>query len=228
VYNAPNDFDEAAFIVGEVKTLRAEGTALSEIALLYRSNAQSRVLEHSLFNAAIPYRVYGGMRFFDRQEIKHALAYLRLIANPDDDSALLRVVNFPARGIGPRSLEQLLDDAKLQGGSLWATALQKYGGETAIVQESPKSLKGIAGFVHLIMMMRQSCSTLPLPQVVEHMLTHSELLAHYAKERESAEMDQCCKPFCARSRMTALQNFLRMLHWKPESIRRVAVRMPCS
>lgn len=187
VYNAPNDFDEAAFIVDEVKTLHAEGIALSEMALLYRSNAQSRVLEHSLFNAAISYRVYGGMRFFDRQEIKHALAYLRLIANPDDDSALLRVINFPARGIGARSLEQLLDDAKLQGGSLWATALQKSGGEAAVMQESPKSLKGISGFIHLIMMMRQSCSTLPLPQVVEHMLTHSELLAHYAKERESAE-----------------------------------------
>ena len=115
------------------------------------------------------------------------MAYLRLIANPDDDSALLRVINFPARGIGARSLEQLLDDAKLQGGSLWATALQKCSGEAAVMQESPKSLKGIAGFVHLIMTMRQICSTLPLPQVVEHMLTHSELLAHYAKERESAE-----------------------------------------
>ncbi len=187
VYNAPNDFDEAAFIVDEIKTLHAEGIALSEMALLYRSNAQSRVLEHSLFNAGISYRVYGGMRFFDRQEIKHALAYLRLIANPDDDSALLRVINFPARGIGARSLEQLLDDAKLQGGSLWATALQKCGGEAAVMQESPKSLKGIAGFVHLIVKMRQSCSSLPLPQIVEHMLTHSELLAHYAKERESAE-----------------------------------------
>jgi len=107
VYNAPNDFDEATFIVEEVKALHAEGIALSDMALLYRSNAQSRILEHSLFNAAIPYRVYGGMRFFDRQEIKHALAYLRLIANPDDDNALLRVINFPARGIGARSVEQL-------------------------------------------------------------------------------------------------------------------------
>ena len=73
------------------------------MAVLYRSNAQSRVLEHALFNASLAYRVYGGMRFFERQEIKHALAYLRLIANPDDDNALLRVVNFPARGIGSRS-----------------------------------------------------------------------------------------------------------------------------
>ncbi|MEK7303247.1 MAG: UvrD-helicase domain-containing protein [Pseudomonadota bacterium] len=187
VYNAPNDFDEASFIADEVKTLHAEGTVLSEIALLYRSNAQSRVLEHSLFNAAIPYRVYGGMRFFDRQEIKHALAYLRLMANPDDDSALLRVINFPARGIGARSLEQLQDDARLQGGSLWAAALQKCGGEAAIAQEPAKPVKGIAAFVYLILSMRQSCDTLPLPQIVEQMLTHSELSAHYAKERESAE-----------------------------------------
>jgi DNA helicase-2/ATP-dependent DNA helicase PcrA len=187
VYNAPNDFDEAAFIVDEVKALHAEGTPLSEIALLYRSNAQSRVLEHSLFNAAIAYRVYGGMRFFDRQEIKHALAYLRLIANPNDDSALLRVINFPARGIGARSLELLQDDARLQGGSLWAAALQKCGGEAAIAQDPAKSLKGIAGFVHLVMAMRQSCEALPLPQIVEQMLAHSELLAFYAKERESAD-----------------------------------------
>ena len=99
----------------EVKSLHAEGVALSQMALLYRSNAQSRVLEHALFNAALPYRVYGGMRFFERQEIKHALAYLRLIVNPDDDNALLRVVNFPARGIGLRSMEQLQDDALAQG-----------------------------------------------------------------------------------------------------------------
>ena len=115
VYNAPTDIDEAAFILDEVKSLHAEGVTLSQIALLYRSNAQSRVLEHALFNAALPYRVYGGMRFFERQEIKHALAYLRLIANPDDDNALLRVVNFPTRGIGLRSMEQLQDDALEQG-----------------------------------------------------------------------------------------------------------------
>ena len=187
VYNAPNDFDEAAFVVDEVRTLHAEGIALSEIALLYRSNAQSRVLEHSLFNAAIPYRVYGGMRFFDRQEIKHALAYLRLITNPEDDSALLRVINFPARGIGVRSLEQLQEDARVQGSSLWTAALQKCGGEAAILQKSSESLKGIAKFVHLIVTLRHSCSTLPLPQIVEYMLTHSELLIHYAKEREGAD-----------------------------------------
>ena len=92
------------------------------MALLYRSNAQSRVLEHALFSAGVPYRVYGGLRFFERQEIKHALAYLRLLANPDDDGAFSRVVNFPTRGIGARTLEQLSDAAQAAGTSLWQAA----------------------------------------------------------------------------------------------------------
>ena len=201
VYNAPTDFDEAAFIVDEVKSLRAEGVALSQMALLYRSNAQSRVLEHALFNASLPYRVYGGMRFFERQEIKHALAYLRLIANPDDDNALLRVVNFPARGIGMRSLEQLQDDARRQGGSLWGAMLQKCGRGAASTPETEgkaqarldgsmgldKVKKGVEGFVVLIESMRQVCEKLPLPEVVDHMLEHSGLLGHYRAEREGAD-----------------------------------------
>ena len=111
-----------AFVVDLVKSLADEGVALSEIALLYRSNAQSRVLEHALFAAGIPYRVYGGMRFFERAEVKHALAYLRLIAEPGDDGALLRVVNFPPRGIGARSIEQLQDHASGSGTTLWQAA----------------------------------------------------------------------------------------------------------
>jgi len=97
-FAAPTDLDEASFIVDVIGSLSGDGVALDEIALLYRSNAQSRVLEHALFNASLPYRVYGGMRFFERAEVKHALAYLRLIAAPDDDGALLRIVNFPPRG----------------------------------------------------------------------------------------------------------------------------------
>ena len=94
--------------------------------MLYRSNAQSRVLEHALFNAGVPYRVYGGLRFFERQEIKHALAYLRLVANSDDDGALLRVINFPARGIGARTLEQLAGSgARRAASSLWQAALRR-------------------------------------------------------------------------------------------------------
>lgn len=200
VYNAPTDFDEAAFIVDEVRSLRTEGVALAQIALLYRSNAQSRVLEHALFNASLPYRVYGGMRFFERQEIKHALAYLRLIANAYDDNALLRIVNFPVRGIGMRSLEQLQDDAARQGGSLWAAMLQKCKGGAVFTQgsgngaltrlalsEAGTPRKGIEGFVALIESMRQACEKLPLPEIIEHMLEHSGLRAHYRAEREGAD-----------------------------------------
>ncbi|ARO87170.1 DNA helicase II [Nitrosospira lacus] len=201
VYNAPTDFDEASFIVEEVKSLRAEGVVLSQIALLYRSNAQSRVLEHALFNASLPYRVYGGMRFFERQEIKHALAYLRLIANPEDDNALLRIINFPVRGIGMRSVEQLQDEAGRQGGSLWAAMGHKYRGDAAFgpnsgdkaqvrLESKPwldKPKKGVEGFVALIESMRQVCEKLPLPEVVEHMLEHSRLAAYYRAEREGAD-----------------------------------------
>jgi DNA helicase-2/ATP-dependent DNA helicase PcrA len=120
VYEAQTDGYEAAWLVDEIKGLISEGHARSEIAVLYRSNAQSRVIEHALFNAGIPYRVYGGLRFFERAEIKHALAYLRLIENPADDTAFLRVVNFPPRGIGARTLEQLADAARAGNQSLYA------------------------------------------------------------------------------------------------------------
>jgi DNA helicase-2/ATP-dependent DNA helicase PcrA len=197
VYNAPTDIDEAAFILDEVKSLRAEGVALSQIALLYRSNAQSRVLEHALFNASLPYRVYGGMRFFERQEIKHALAYLRLIANPDDDNALLRVVNFPTRGIGLRSLEQLQADAVQQGASMWKAMLKKCGAavasaqdqalETGVDRRTGKASKGVEGFVALVESLREVREQLALPEIVEHVLEHSGLRAHYRGEREGAE-----------------------------------------
>jgi len=183
-YCGLNDFDEASFIVDEVKALQSEGILLAQMALLYRSNAQSRVLEHSLFNAALPYRVYGGMRFFERMEIKHALAYLRLIAHPDDDNALLRIINFPARGIGVRSLEQLQDAARQQSCSLWMAATQKCSSDG---NNAGSSTKGVAGFVNLIMSMRQDWESLPLPQIVERVLVQSGLISHYKNERDGAD-----------------------------------------
>ncbi len=199
VYNAPTDLDEAAFIVKETKSLQEEGIKLSQIGLLYRSNAQSRVLEHALFNASLSYRVYGGLRFFERQEIKHALAYLRMIANPNDDNALLRIINFPARGIGARSLEQLQDSAKEKGGSLWQAAIENRGG-VALNQGLkggnlvpnienraagiPK--KGLNSFVFLIESMQQSCLELTLPEIIKHMLEHSGLVPYYNSQREGA------------------------------------------
>jgi DNA helicase-2/ATP-dependent DNA helicase PcrA len=200
VYNALTDLDEAAFIVDEVKSLHAEGVALSQIALLYRSNAQSRVLEHALFNAALAYRVYGGLRFFERQEIKHALAYLRLIANPNDDNALLRVVNFPARGIGARGLEQIQDEASQHGVSLWSAMLERCGSQPLLpagVEGATSSgagrvapqqaKKGVGGFIAVIESMRDVCEKLPLPEVVEHIVEHSGLAAYYRAERDGAD-----------------------------------------
>ncbi|HEV7801060.1 MAG TPA: UvrD-helicase domain-containing protein, partial [Burkholderiales bacterium] len=122
IYAAANDEEEARFVVDEVKALHREGMPLSDMALLYRSNAQSRILEHSLFRAGIAYKVYGGLRFFERQEVKHAMAYLRLAANPDDDTAFSRVVNFPPRGIGARSVEQLQEASEQGMGSLMHVA----------------------------------------------------------------------------------------------------------
>ncbi len=177
---APSDIDEAAFIVDVTRSLAAEGVTLSEVAVLYRSNAQSRVLEHALFNAAVPYRVYGGMRFFERAEIKSALAYLRLIATPIDDGAFLRIVNFPPRGIGARTLETLADAARTQGTSLWQVACAggKPGG---------KANASVEAFVKLIEAMRTATDGLPLPEAVQHVNAASGLLAHYRNEKDGAD-----------------------------------------
>jgi ATP-dependent DNA helicase UvrD/PcrA len=177
VFEAFADLDEARWVVEEVRSLVGEGYARSDIALLYRSNAQSRVLEHQLFSVGIPYRVYGGLRFFERQEIKHALAYLRLIANPDDDTAFLRVVNFPARGIGARSLEVLQDAARTFNTSLYAT-VPHLGGKAGTV---------LAQFVALIERLRQETAGLALPETVEHVLERSTLRAHYQTEKEGQD-----------------------------------------
>ncbi|HKU85138.1 MAG TPA: UvrD-helicase domain-containing protein [Casimicrobiaceae bacterium] len=178
-FAAPSDRDEAAFIIDVVRGLAADGLALDQVALLYRSNAQSRVLEHALFNAALPYRVYGGMRFFERAEIKHALAYLRLVNEFGDDSAFLRVVNFPPRGIGARTLEQLQDAAQAQGISLWQAACAG--------NVKGKSGTSLAGFVRLIEAAREATQSLPLPETVAHVIEASGLLAHYRQEKDGTE-----------------------------------------
>ncbi|HQS36801.1 MAG: DNA helicase II [Methylotenera sp. 24-45-7] len=180
VYQAYNDNDEAQFIVDEIKMLHSEGTSLGDIALLYRSNAQSRVLEHALFSANLPYRVYGGLRFFERAEIKHALAYMRLIANANDDTALLRVINFPARGIGARSLEQLQESARAQDCSLWQAAINKVG-------NGKPGGKGLDGFVALIREMVDQAYGITLAELTELATTFSGLKAHYQNEKEGED-----------------------------------------
>ena len=177
VYEALTDGEEAQWLLEEIRTLVAEGSARADIAILYRSNAQSRVLEHALFSAGVPYRVYGGLRFFERAEVKHALAYLRLLENPDDDTAFLRVVNFPARGIGARTLELLQDRARAQLLSLYRAVPTVAGGA---------SVK-LAQFVALIDRMRDQAQGLPLTEAIDHVIELSGLVAFYKTEREGQD-----------------------------------------
>ncbi|TMH26163.1 MAG: DNA helicase II [Betaproteobacteria bacterium] len=177
IYEAQSDGYEASWLTEEVQALKRGGLRLADIGVLYRSNAQSRIIEHALFSNGIPYRVYGGLRFFERMEIKHALAYLRLAANPDDDGAFLRVVNFPARGIGARSLEALQDAAKAGDASLYKAASGLSG----------KSGAALAPFLRLVESLKAETQGLPLPETVEVMLEKSGLVAHYKAERDGAD-----------------------------------------
>jgi DNA helicase-2/ATP-dependent DNA helicase PcrA len=170
VFEGESDMDEARWLVEEVRALSRDNTPLSQMAVLYRSNAQSRVLEHALFSQGISYRVYGGLRFFERAEIKHALAYLRLVAQPDDDNSFLRVANFPPRGIGTRTMEQLQDAAKQAGVSLFKAADGK-----------------AAAFKKLIEDLKNETQGLPLAETVGIVVERSGLKEHYKTEREGAD-----------------------------------------
>ncbi|HEV3105178.1 MAG TPA: UvrD-helicase domain-containing protein, partial [Trinickia sp.] len=177
VYEAATDMQEAGWIIEEIRALLNTGSARGEIAVLYRSNAQSRTIEHTLVNAGIPYRVYGGLRFFERQEVKHALAYLRLIDNPTDDTAFARVVNFPTRGIGARTIEQLADAARLYNCSMAA----------AIPYVAGKAGSSLGAFANLIAKMRAETEHLSLPETVEHVVRASGLAEFYQGEREGQD-----------------------------------------
>ena len=186
VYESPTDFAEAQWMVDEMKQLLRDGKDgdganglqhRSEIAVLYRSNAQSRVIETALFNAAMPYRVYGGLRFFERAEIKHALAYLRLLENPRDDTSFMRVVNFPPRGIGARSIEQLQDASRAMGCAM----------SDAVYAVAGKAGANLSAFVAKIDVLREQTQGQNLRQIIELLLDHSGLITHYQSEREGQD-----------------------------------------
>ena len=178
VREASSDLAEAQWMVEEIKGLvKDDGFARHEIAILYRSNAQSRVIESALFNASIPYRVYGGLRFFERAEIKHALAYLRLLENPHDDTSFMRVVNFPPRGIGARSIEVLQDAARAAGCSL----------HDAVTTVPGKAGANLGAFVAKIDVLREQTQGQNLRSIIERMLDASGLIEHYRAEREGAD-----------------------------------------
>jgi DNA helicase-2/ATP-dependent DNA helicase PcrA len=177
VFESTSDYAEAQWMLEEAQQLHRSGIARKEIAILYRSNAQSRVVESALFNAGVPYRVYGGLRFFERAEVRHALAYLRLIENPNDDTSLLRVVNFPARGIGARTLEQLQDAARASGRSLYQSVGAVAG----------KGGANLQAFTSLVDGMRQATAGLTLREIIEHVLATSGLSDFYRTEKEGQE-----------------------------------------
>ena len=178
VFEATTDLAEAQWMVDEIKQLvRSDGLERKEIAVLYRSNAQSRVIESALFNASVPYRVYGGLRFFERAEIKHALAYLRLLENPNDDTSFLRVVNFPPRGIGARSIEVLQDAARAAGCSL----------HDAVSAVPGKAGTNFKAFVAMIDVLREQTEGQSLRGIIEQMLESSGLVEHFRTEKEGAD-----------------------------------------
>jgi DNA helicase-2/ATP-dependent DNA helicase PcrA len=181
IYAAYNERDEADFIVGRLKDWIDHGNLRAEAAILYRSNAQSRVLEEGLINAGIPYRVYGGLRFFERMEIKDALAYLRLIANRDDDASFERVVNKPTRGIGARTIETLRAYARANACSMWRAA-----GALASDELSGRAGNSVKAFIHLIEKLAHETENLDLHDKVDHVIYQSGLIDFFKKEKGEA------------------------------------------
>ena len=179
VFRALSDSDEAQYILDEIKMWHRQGKPYQNIAILYRSNAQSRILEHSMVSNNIPYRVYGGLRFFERAEVKHALAYLRLIANKQDDNAFLRIVNFPTRGVGNRSIESLQDITKINNSSLWEASKSSY--------KTPTSEKGISYFIDLIRKMEDEIQGLTLAESMDIVINFSGLKNHYLNDKDGQD-----------------------------------------
>ncbi|MFZ6696632.1 DNA helicase II [Stenotrophomonas acidaminiphila] len=178
LYAAYNEMDEARYLVERARQWVRDGGSYGDIAVLYRSNAQSRAFEEALLSEQVPYRVYGGMRFFERAEIKDALAYLRLLTNRNDDAAFERAVNTPARGIGERTLDEVRRVARAQSLSLWEAAmLATQGGDLAA-----RARNALAGFLNLVQQIGGETTQMTLAERIEHVLVRSALREHWSKE----------------------------------------------
>ena len=178
LYSAYNERDEADFVVGRLRDWSDQGKLRADAAVLYRSNAQSRVLEESLINAGLPYRVYGGLRFFERAEIKDALAYLRLIQNRNDDSSFERIINRPTRGIGARTVETMRAYARANSCSMWRAA-----GAVASGTLGGKAASSVVVFLNLIESMARDTADLELQEQVDQVIHSSELIGFFQKEK---------------------------------------------
>ena len=179
VYAGFNDIDEARFIVSRIRQWVETGGRRDEVAILYRVSAQSRVLEEALLSQGVAYRVYGGLRFYERAEIKNALAYCRLVANRDDDAAFERVVNLPPRGIGARTVDTLRTEAKTRNESLWSASLRVIEERTAGARASG----ALRGFVELIDDLGNGFHDIPLQEKVEAAIERGGLLDYYRQEK---------------------------------------------
>lgn len=179
VYSAFNEIEEARYVVDKISGWTEEAGLRSENAILYRSNAQSRVLEEALMLSGTPYRIYGGLRFFERQEIKDALAYLRLIINQNDDASYERIVNFPTRGIGNKTVDLVRSSARANGISMWQATLQLIEQR----QVTARALTSLQQFVDLILEAQLDIADMELHEQIEHMIHQSTLLTHYEKEK---------------------------------------------
>ncbi len=177
LYEGYTEEDEAYFVIDEIKNLHNNGIDLSEMAILYRSNAQSRVFEQHLYGRGVSYKVYGGLRFFDRLEIKRVLSYLRLIVNPHDNEAFLRVVNFPARGIGPKTIENLQEVASVNKLSLFE----------AVASLSNKAKANLGKFTELILMMQAESKVLNLSEIISYVIEVSGIHNHFESGKKEDE-----------------------------------------
>src|SRR5690606_14579724 len=182
LYAAYNEIDEARFVVERIRQWMRDGGNYGDAAILYRSNAQSRAFEEALLAEQIPYRVYGGMRFFERAEIKDTLAYLRLVANRDDDAAFERAVNTPTRGIGERTLSEVRQRARADEISLWEAARRCSTGDVL----AARSRNALGGCLVLIDALDTEVAELPWQEKIDHVLMRSGLRTHYANESKGS------------------------------------------
>jgi len=179
LYSAYNEHDESRYVVDQIMSNRSAGEPYSHNAVLYRVGAQSRLLEEALMQQGVPYRVYGGFRFYERAEIKDALAYVRLAAYPQDDASFERIVNTPTRGIGQRTIDELRNQAKRDNSSLWQASLQMIGDKLL----PARALAALEGFLSLIHQMSLLVNSGSLEELVDTVIKLSGLVSHYQKER---------------------------------------------
>ncbi|HBC3366237.1 DNA helicase II [Vibrio parahaemolyticus] len=179
VYSAYNELDEARFAVNKIKEWQDKGGALNDAAMLYRNNAQSRVLEEALIQSGLPYRIYGGMRFFERQEIKDALAYMRLMANRNDDAAFERVVNTPTRGLGDKTLETIRRAARDRGCTMWEASVAMLDEQVL----AGRAAGALGRFIELITALEDDTLEMPLHEQTDHVIKYSGLFAMYEQEK---------------------------------------------